>query len=68
MNKLCKTNPIFREPKMNLTHYRTKEYDKKRGSLIMKKQSQTNPILPAYMAGKIALSAVEGPVQDQLKS
>jgi hypothetical protein len=26
------------------------------------KQSQTKPNLPAYMAGKFALSAVEGPV------
>jgi hypothetical protein len=29
---------------MNLTHCKTKEYDKKRWALVVKKQSQSNPI------------------------
>jgi hypothetical protein len=32
----------------------------------MKKQTQTKPILPPSMAGKIALSEVEGPVMSLL--
>jgi RNA polymerase sigma factor (sigma-70 family) len=32
------------------------------------KQTQSKPILSAYMAGKIALSAVEGPVQSRAQS
>jgi hypothetical protein len=30
------------------------------------KRTQTKPILPAYMAGKIALSEVEGPMQGRI--
>jgi hypothetical protein len=43
-NEPTKTNPIFEESKMNLTHYMTKEYENKSGLLTMEKQTQSNPI------------------------
>jgi hypothetical protein len=43
-NKLCKTNPIFRKPKMNLSHYTTKDYVNNLRLLKMAKQTQTKPI------------------------
>jgi hypothetical protein len=49
-------------PKMLITSYITKSYDNNSRFLTMEKQTQSKPILPASMAGKIALSAVEGPV------
>jgi len=65
--KLCETNPISGTPKMNLTHYSTNRYDNNSGLLTMQKrtqnepnQSQSKPILPPYMAGKIALSLSKG--------
>jgi hypothetical protein len=47
-NKLCKTNPISEESKMNLTHYMTKEYENKSGLLTMEKQTQSNPTLLSF--------------------
>jgi hypothetical protein len=52
---------------MNLSPYKTKDYDRNLSLLKMEKQSQTNPILPAYMAGEIALSLVEGPIVSKVK-
>jgi hypothetical protein len=43
-NKLCETKPISEMPKINLSHYMTKDYDNKSGLLTMEKQTQTNPI------------------------
>jgi hypothetical protein len=44
-NKLCKTKPIFRKPKMNLSHYKTKDYERKLPPSTPGKQTQTKPIL-----------------------
>jgi hypothetical protein len=46
--KLCKTNPISERPKMNLIYYTAKDYVNNLRLLKTQKQSQTNPILPAY--------------------
>ena len=43
-NKLCKTNPIFQMPKMNLSPCLTMDYENKSGLLTMAKQTQSNPI------------------------
>ena len=42
--KLCQTKPIFRKPKINLSHYKIKDYMNNLRLLKMQKQSQTNPI------------------------
>jgi hypothetical protein len=42
-NKLCKTNPISKRLKMNLTHYTTNNYDNNFHLLAMSKQSQNKP-------------------------
>ncbi len=42
---------------------KTTSYSKKINLDTWSKRTQTNPILPAPVAGKIALSAVEGPVR-----
>jgi hypothetical protein len=49
---------------MNITNYTTGNYSNNPGILTTQKQSQTNPNLPAIQAGKFAMSAVEGPVQN----
>jgi len=49
-NKLCKTKPIYEEPKMTLNHYITKDYENKSGLLTREKQTQTNPISKATPA------------------
>jgi len=43
-NKLCKTNPISKKPKMNLTFYSTKDYENKPRLRTPGKQTQSNPI------------------------
>jgi hypothetical protein len=70
-NKLCETNPIFRMPKMLVSAVVTITTNKKLRTMNSLKRTQTKPILPAYMAGKIALSeacgersrTVEGPIE-----
>ena len=47
-------------PKMNITDSITDSYSNNMELLTMRKQSQTKPILPAYMVGKIALSLSKG--------
>jgi hypothetical protein len=42
--KLCKTKPISKNPKMNLTNYITSSYSNNSQLSPMQKQSQTNPI------------------------
>jgi hypothetical protein len=55
-NKLCKTNPIFRESELNLSYYITNGYGNKLPLLQMQKQTQfkpnSNPILPAVASAK----------------
>jgi hypothetical protein len=51
-NKLCKTKPISKKPKMNLSHYTTKEYENKSGLLPPGKQTQSNPISQGRLRGK----------------
>ncbi len=48
--------------KMNTTYYIIKGYDDFSGLYEMQKQTQTKPILPALVTGKIALSVVERPL------
>jgi hypothetical protein len=43
--KLCKTNPIFKMPKMNLTPYFTITNNNELQTMNYSKQTQTNPIL-----------------------
>jgi hypothetical protein len=43
-NKLCKTNPISKKPKMNLTIYLTKDYGNETATSNAEKQTQSNPI------------------------
>jgi hypothetical protein len=57
-NKLCKTNPISKKPKMNLNHYTTNDYENKSGLLTPGKQTQSNPILSAVLSGVAYLSAI----------
>jgi hypothetical protein len=47
---------------MFITTIRKSNYSEKYELDTWSKQTQSNPILPAYMADKIALSVVEGPV------
>ncbi len=43
--KLCQTKPISKMTKMSITNYMIKDYVDNSRLLVMKKQSQTNPIL-----------------------
>jgi hypothetical protein len=54
--------------KTNITNYMTKRYGDILGLSGMQKQSQTKPILPACMAGKIALSEAEEPIKKHLSA
>jgi hypothetical protein len=47
---------------MVVTSVLTRNYNENPTLDTWSKQTQTKPILPAYMAGKIALSEVKGPV------
>jgi hypothetical protein len=49
-DKLCKTKPISEMPKMNLSRYKTNDYDNKSGLWAREKQSQTKPILKGRRA------------------
>jgi len=51
----------FRKSQMFTTVISTMSYSEKCTLDTWSKQTQTKPILPAYVAGKIALSVVEGP-------
>jgi hypothetical protein len=62
MNKICKTNPIFKIPKMIITSAQITSYHSPVTIYHYAKQTQTKPILSTCMAGKIALSEVEGPM------
>jgi hypothetical protein len=53
---------------MKLSFYSAKDYDNKSDLFTMEKQSQTKPILSAYVAGKIALSTAEGPLEKHLSA
>jgi len=44
IERLCKTNPISKKPKMKLNHYTTNDYENKSGLLPTEKQTQSNPI------------------------
>jgi hypothetical protein len=44
-NKLCKTNPISRNPERSLNICYMKDYKNKSGLLKMEKQTQSNPIV-----------------------
>jgi hypothetical protein len=46
-NKLCETNPIFKNQKVSLNHYVTNNYDNNSRLQTPEKQSQTKPILLA---------------------
>ena len=62
--KICETNPIFKTPKMIVTLVTATTTNKKQRTMNYLKRTQTNPILSAYVADKIALSEVEGPYLD----
>jgi hypothetical protein len=49
--------------KMNITSVIAMTTNNEQPTSNSSKQSQTKPILPAYMAGKIALSVAEGPIK-----
>jgi hypothetical protein len=63
-NKLCKTNPIFGKPKMNLTDYKINTYINNSRLSTMQKRSQTNPIYgeQAQRVEPFMVSTVEPPV------
>jgi hypothetical protein len=65
-HKLCETKPIFKMPKMTITVVMTRTNNYKQPTSNCQEQSQTNPILSAHLADKIALSAIEGPVVTNL--
>ena len=63
-------------PKMLVTLLKTMTNNKKQRPMSSRKQTQTKPILPACMAGKIALpalecryrgSAAEGPIKTTVR-
>jgi hypothetical protein len=58
MNKLCETKPNSEIPKMTITIVMTTTNNYEQPTMNYSKQTQTNPILPAF-AGKIALPALE---------
>jgi hypothetical protein len=60
--KIMPNKAKFQNAGNNLNPLYDKELQEKFEVSTDEKQSQTKPILPAYMAGKIALSAVEGPI------
>jgi release factor glutamine methyltransferase len=62
--KLCKTNPISKTSKMRLTPCLTSTNNYEQRTMNSKKQTQSKPILPASMAGKIALSLSKGLSQE----
>jgi hypothetical protein len=61
--KLCQTKPNLKMPKMNVTPVSATTTNNEQPTMNRLKQTQTKPILPA-VAGKIALSVVEGPVKN----
>ena len=62
-NKLCKTNPISKKPKMKLTLYPTKEYENKSGLSTMEKQTQSNPICSELARPELACGELVEPVE-----
>jgi hypothetical protein len=60
-HKLCQTKPNSEMPKMLVTPVPAMTTNNEPPTMNYLKQSQTKPILPAYMAGKIVPSAAEGP-------
>jgi hypothetical protein len=52
--KICKTNPILEMPKMNVSPYPIITMNKKLRTMNSLKRTQTNPILSALVADKIA--------------
>jgi hypothetical protein len=52
MNKICKTNPIFEMPKINITDYMTNSYSNNSQVLEMQKRTQSNPILACHKGCK----------------
>jgi hypothetical protein len=75
--KICQTKPISKTPKMLVSAVVIMTTNKKLRTMNYPKQTQSNPILPrqkgyqtqtkpnlpACMAGKFTLSAVEGPIK-----
>jgi hypothetical protein len=59
-HKICKTKPNSETPKMNISPYSAMTTNNEQPTSNSSKQSQTKPNLPA-MAGKFVPSAVEGP-------
>jgi hypothetical protein len=62
-NKLCETKPIFKKPKLNLSHYKIKDYVNNLRLLKMAKQTQSNPILSAsggFKRRSFGLSGIVG--------
>jgi hypothetical protein len=66
MDKLCQTKPISEMPKMIATSVTATTNNNEQPTSNHQKQTQSNPILPA-IAGKIALSAVEGAYDDLIE-
>jgi hypothetical protein len=62
MKLIMQNKPNFQKSQMFITVISTMNYSEKCKLDTWSKQTQTKPILPASTAGKIALSAVEGPV------
>jgi hypothetical protein len=60
--QIMQNEPNFSKSQIFITASSTRNYNEKCKLDTWSKRTQTKPILPA-MAGKIALSAVEGPVQ-----
>jgi hypothetical protein len=55
-NKLCKTNPISERLKMNISRYKTGDYENKSPPSTMEKQTQSNPILPPLRLAEIRVN------------
>ena len=58
--KLCKTNPISKMPKMNITSVAATTNNYEPRTTNSKKQTQTKPNLPTCVVGKFALSLSKG--------
>ncbi len=62
MNKNMQNKPNFSKSQIFITLPNTMSYSKKMKLDTWSKQTQTKPNLPAYSAGKSALSEAEGPI------
>jgi hypothetical protein len=66
MKLIMQNKAKFQKSQMFITLMKTMNYNEKYKLDTWSKQTQTKPILPAPTVGKIALSAVEGPIKTNI--